>query len=123
MSQQLILLVEDNEDSCIVYKAMLEHLGYAVMCAVDGAEGVEYARRHKPHMILMDISLPVMDGFEATRVIRDDPSIGNVPIVALTAYDLTSERCRKAGFNGCLMKPIDPSRVAEEIEPYLAQSS
>lgn len=120
MPQPLVLLVEDTEDNRVIYSALLEHHGFAVICAHDGAEGVECARRHKPDLILMDLMMPVMDGWEATRRIRGDDELADVPVVALTAHGGVSERrWREAGFNGFLSKPIAPSRLFRELRPFL----
>ena len=82
---QTLLLVEDNEDNRIIYSTVLRHLGYAVIEAQDGVQAVALARSEHPDLILMDISIPMMDGWEATRVLRRDPATSSIPIVALTA--------------------------------------
>lgn len=87
-----ILLVEDNEMNRDMLKRRLFRKGYEVFIAVDGAEGVELARSIMPDLILMDMSLPVMDGWEATRQIKADAKTGNIPVIALTAHAMAGDR-------------------------------
>ena len=91
---QTLLLVEDNEDNRIIYCTVLRHLGYEVIEAQDGVQAVELARAVQPDLILMDISIPRMDGWEATRILRDDPRTSAIPIIALTAHALADDRER-----------------------------
>jgi two-component system cell cycle response regulator DivK len=116
-----ILLVEDHEDNRIVYRTMLEHFGYTVLLAGDGAEGVRLARERRPDLILMDVSIPVMDGWEATRTLKADPATGKIPIIALTAHALAADRQRadEVGCDGYLAKPVEPRRVLEEVRRFL----
>src|SRR5688572_17743123 len=85
-----VLLVEDNEDNRIVYSTILRHFGYSVTEALNGEEGIAKARAEKPDLILMDISIPIIDGWEATQVLKHDPSTRDIPIIALTAHALAS---------------------------------
>lgn len=117
--QQLILLVEDNEDNRIVYRTILNYHTYAVLEAVNGSDGVHQAVRHRPDLILMDLSMPVMDGWTAVRQIRQDESTSQIPVIAITAHDLDSDEWRSAGFSGYLQKPVEPSRIVEEIRRNL----
>ena len=116
-----ILLVEDNDDNLSVYRAILEHTGFEVMEARDGEAGVKQARSGQPDLILMDISLPGLDGFEATRILKTDPATRHIPIIALTAHALDEdrERARDVGCDGFLAKPIEPRRVVREVERFL----
>lgn len=116
-----ILLVEDHEDNRIVYSTILEHFGYTVLLATDGAEGVRLAREALPDLVLMDVSIPVMDGWEATRVLKSEPATAGIPIVALTAHALATdrERAAEAGCDGYLAKPVEPRRVLEEVRRFL----
>jgi CheY-like chemotaxis protein len=118
---QRILLVEDNEDNLAVYRAILQYAGYEVLEARDGVAGVEEARAGRPDLILMDISIPKIDGFEATRILKMDPETRAIPIVALTAHamDEDRERAREVGCDGFLAKPVEPRRVVREIERFL----
>lgn len=116
-----ILLVEDHEDNRIVYRTILEHVGYTVLLAGDGVEGVRLAREQKPDLILMDVSIPLMDGWTATSVLKADPETASIPIVALTAHALAGDRERalEVGCDGYLAKPVEPRRVLEEVRRFL----
>ncbi len=112
-----MLLVEDNEDNRTIYSTMLRHLGYQVIEAVDGVQAVALARSEHPDIILMDISIPGIDGWEATRILREDASTQAIPIIALTAHALSDdrERAAKVGFSSYLAKPIEPNAVVAEV--------
>ena len=113
-----ILLVEDNIDNQIIYRRALEHFGYTVLEAWDGEEAIRVAQEKLPDLILMDISIPRVDGWEVTRTLLADERTKHIPIVALTAHALPADRTRGAeiGFASYLTKPIEPHRVVEEIE-------
>ena len=104
-----VLLVEDFDDSRYMMRRLLEMSGYRVIEATNGREAVEFARRECPDLILMDLSLPVMDGISATRYIRELENICEVPIIAVSAYDTDDiyEAARKAGCNEYMTKPVD----------------
>jgi two-component system cell cycle response regulator DivK len=112
-----VLLVEDNEDNRTIYSTVLRYLGYQVIEAVDGLQAIALARSERPDIVLMDISIPGIDGWEATRVLREDPATRAIPIVALTAHALADdrERAAKAGFTSYLAKPIEPNAVVAEV--------
>lgn len=116
-----ILIVEDNEDNLVVYRTILEHVGYRVIEARDGEEGVDFAARDHPDLILMDISIPKIDGWEATRRIKAEDETRDIPIIALTAHALEEDRekARRAGCDGYLAKPVEPRRVVEEVERFV----
>jgi CheY-like chemotaxis protein len=116
-ADQRVLLVEDNEDNRTIYSTVLRYLGYEVIEAEDGVRAVALARSELPDLILMDISIPGMDGWEATRVLRADPTTRDIPIVALTAHALADdrERATKSGFTSYLTKPIEPNAVVAEV--------
>jgi len=116
-----ILIIEDNEDNLVVYRTILEHVGYNVIEARDGEEGIRRATREHPDLILMDISIPKVDGWEATRRIKSDASTRSIPVIALTAHALEEdrERAREAGCDGYLAKPVEPRRVVEEVGRFL----
>ena len=118
---QTLLLVEDNEDNRIIYSTVLRHIGYEVVEALDGMQAIELARSVLPNLILMDISIPGMDGWEATRVLREDPLTKDIPIVALTAHALADdrERAQQVGFTSYLAKPIEPRAVVAEVERWI----
>lgn len=121
---QTILLVEDHEDNRIVYSTILEHFGYRVLLAGDGAEGVRMARESSPDLVLMDVSIPVMDGWQATAALKADPATARIPVIALTAHALPADRQRaeEVGCDGYLAKPVEPRRVLEEVRRFLGES-
>jgi two-component system cell cycle response regulator DivK len=116
-----ILMVEDNEDNRIIYRLTLEHIGYRVVEASDGQAGIDLAFQTIPDLILMDISIPVMDGWEATRILKADERTRHIPIIAFTAHALHADRARaqEVGCDGYLAKPVEPRRVVEEIRRLL----
>lgn len=116
-----ILIVEDNVDSRAIYSILLRHTGYTVLDAGDGEEGVRMARQDRPALILMDISLPKLDGYAAARALKSDASTAGIPIIALTAHALAGEeqKAREAGCDGYLAKPVEPRRVVEAVERLL----
>jgi len=116
-----ILLVEDNSDNRTIYQTVLNHYGYEVLEARDGEEGVRLAREAIPDLILMDISIPKIDGWEATRILKADPATATIPIIALTAHALRTdeEKAQEVGFDGYLAKPVEPRRVVEEVKRHL----
>ena len=120
-----LLLVEDNEDNRIIYSTVLRHLGYRVIEAQDGVEAVELARTTQPDLILMDISIPRMDGWEATRILRGDSRTSAIPIIALTAHALADdrERAAKVGFSSYLAKPIEPKVVVAEVRRWIGEGA
>ncbi len=120
-----ILLVEDNEDNRRIYVTILEHAGYRVLEAVDGEAGLALARAEMPDMILMDVSIPVIDGWEATRRLKADPATSAIPIVALTAHALASDRekAMEVGCDGYIAKPAEPRLVLAEVERRVGPAS
>mgnify|MGYP001042077678 FL=1 len=119
--KKTVLLVEDNEDNLVVYRTILDHVGYNVLEARDGEEGVSRARQEHPDLILMDISIPKIDGWEATRRLKADEATRDIPIIALTAHALEEDRERAiaAGCDGYLAKPVEPRRVVEEVQRFV----
>lgn len=118
---QTVLLVEDNEDNRIIYSTVLRHLGYEVVEALDGTRAIELARSVKPDIILMDISIPEIDGWEATRILKQDPVTKEIPIIALTAHALADDRERATamGFTSYLAKPVEPRAVVAEVRRWI----
>jgi CheY-like chemotaxis protein len=117
--------VEDNEDNRIIYSTVLRHTGYEVIEALDGAQAVELARSRLPDLILMDISLPEIDGWEATKILRQDPATRDIPIIALTAHALADDRERASavGFTAYLAKPIEPRAVVAEVRRWIGRGA
>ena len=118
---QTLLLVEDNEDNRIIYSTVLRHLGYEVVEAEDGVQAIALARSIQPDLILMDISIPEVDGWEATRILRQDAATSAIPIIALTAHALPDDRARASeiGFTAYLAKPIEPRAVVAEVQRWI----
>ena len=121
MTEQIILLVEDNEDNRIVYSTILRHFGYVVLEANTGEAGVELAQRARPALVLMDIGLPGMDGFEATRQLRVLEATRDIPVIALTAHALPEHRTRalEVGCDDYLTKPVEPREVLATVRRHL----
>ncbi|MEP0324988.1 response regulator [Bauldia litoralis] len=120
-----ILLVEDNEMNRDMLSRRLARQGHEVLIAVDGAEGVAKVAAERPEIVLMDMSLPVLDGWEATRRLKADAATASIPVIALTAHALASDReqALAAGCDDYDTKPIDLPRLVEKIERLLGQSS
>jgi len=119
-----VLLVDDFEDGLEMYREYLTYRGYHVVVARNGEEAIDQARAHRPDVILLDIRMPGMTGTEAMRVLRCDPSIRRVPIIALTAHALDGERLAAlaAGFDELISKPCLPDQLVLGIERILATS-
>ena len=117
-----ILLVEDQEMNRDMLSRRLKKRGYEVAIAVDGAEGLEKARSEGPELILMDMSLPVIDGWEATRQLKADEATRGIPVVALTAHAMSTDREKalEAGCDAYETKPVELPRLLETIEKLLA---
>jgi two-component system, cell cycle response regulator DivK len=116
-----ILIVEDNEMNREMLTRRLERRGYEVVIAVDGATGLDVARAGKPDLILMDMSLPVVDGWEATRLLKADQQLKEIPVIALTAHAMANDREKaiEAGCDDYDTKPIDLPRLLAKIEALL----
>ena len=112
-----ILLIEDNEDNRDMLSRRLERKGFVVSLAVDGEEGVSKAKAELPDLILMDMSLPVMDGWEATKSLKNITETTNIPVIALTAHAMSSDREKaiEAGCDDYDTKPVDFKRLLEKI--------
>jgi CheY-like chemotaxis protein len=116
-----IMVVEDFEDNRFMMRRLLEMSGYHVLEAVNGQEAVEIARRERPHLILMDLSLPLLDGLAATRRIRQESSLRDVPIVAVSAHDTADFHADAlaAGCNDYVTKPIDFDQLEALLKKLL----
>lgn len=116
-----LLLVEDNEMNRDMLARRLEKRGYTVVIAVDGQNGVALARSEKPDLILMDMSLPIIDGWEASRQLKADPAMAPTPIIALTAHAMAEDREKAlaAGCNEYETKPVDLANLLAKIEVLL----
>ncbi len=118
-----ILLVEDNEMNRDMLSRRLEKRGYEVVIAVDGQQGVALAQAETPDLIVMDMSLPVLDGWEATRQLKVAPATRSIPVIALTAHAMSGdrERAMEAGADEFDTKPVELPRLLEKIEALLSR--
>lgn len=116
-----ILLVEDNEMNRDMLSRRLEKRGYTLTIAIDGGQGVALAKSELPDLILMDMSLPVLDGWEATQQIKADPATKGIPVIALTAHAMESDRQKalEAGCDDFDTKPVELARLLTKIEELL----
>jgi PAS domain S-box-containing protein len=121
----LILLAEDNEETIEMMRVYLESKGYRLVVARNGQEAIDLAHEHLPHLILMDIQMPRVDGLEATRQLRASPALQHIPIIALTALVMPGdrERCLEAGADDYMIKPGSLKKVLHSIESYLGRKS
>jgi two-component system cell cycle response regulator DivK len=121
MSEPCVLIVEDNDANMHLMQEVLKPLGYTIIVANDGEEGVRLAREKLPNLIVMDIQLPKMDGLTATRLIKSTPETCRIPIIAVTAHALLRDRenARKAGCNDYVTKPLNTRLLREKIRGFL----
>lgn len=122
MASKRILVVEDNEDNREIFVYRLRQLGYEVLVATNGKEAIEVALREKPDLIFMDLKMPVMDGWEATKALRQTEWGKDLPVVAVTAHAMEEEKSRalNAGCNAFIPKPIvDYTIIQKKIEKFL----
>lgn len=120
-----ILLIENNEQNLMLMRDILIYQGYEVIEANNGEEGVRIARELKPDVILMDIQMPVMDGFTAIKILRDDPVTKNIKIIGVTSYAMKGDREKilASGFDAYVSKPINTRQLPELVKKYLLRSS
>ena len=116
-----ILVIEDQEDNRAILRDLLDAAGFDYVEAVNGLEGVAAAGRERPDLILMDIQLPEIDGYEATRRIKADPALRSIPIIAVTSYALSGDeaKAREAGCDDYVTKPFSPRQLLAKIREYL----
>jgi two-component system, cell cycle response regulator DivK len=116
-----VLVVEDQEDNRRIVRDLLTSVGYDIIEAVTGEAGVTAAATHRPDLILMDIQLPGLDGYEATRRIKDNPALRHIPIIAVTSYALGGDNVKAfaAGCDAYVTKPFSPRALLAKIREYL----
>lgn len=116
-----ILVVEDNQANLELVRYLLEHAGHTVVVAEHGLAGLELALSERPDLVLSDLQMPFMDGYELLRQLRAHPTLGDVPVIAVTAFSMSGDRSKvmEAGFNGYLSKPIAPETFVAEVEAWL----
>ena len=120
MSQKLILVCDDNEDNRVVFKAVLEHAGFAVVVAQDGAEALEEARAFTPSLILMDLMMPGLDGWQTVAQLKADPITSEIPVVAVSAsVHVGKDALQRAGFCAFVPKPILPKNLLDAVNRCL----
>jgi two-component system cell cycle response regulator DivK len=115
-----ILVVEDQEDNRQILRDLLAHAGYEVFEVSDGEQAQPAAAEHHPDVILMDIQLPILDGYEATRRIKADPALNHIPIIVVTSYALSGDetKARAAGCDAYVVKPYSPRALLAKIREY-----
>src|SRR6266478_1518726 len=118
-----VLVAEDNAVNRELLRELLEARGYAVVEACDGREALHMIEQTRPDILLLDIGMPVLDGFGVIRKIRENPCLATMPVLAVTAYAMQGDREKimKSGFNGYLSKPVDARSLAEELEGLLSK--
>ena len=118
-----ILVIEDTEDNRQIIRDLLSSVGYELIEAMDGAEGVAMAQSQHPDLILMDIQLPLVDGYEATRSIKRDPELKHIPVIAVTSYALSGdeERAREAGCDAYVAKPYSTRHLLAKIGQFFEE--
>ena len=116
-----ILIVEDTEDNRRIMRDLLTNAGFELLEALDGGQGVAMAAEHCPDLILMDMQLPVLDGYEATRRIKSDPQLRHIPVIAVTSYALSGDeaKTRTAGCDGYIAKPFSPRQLLATVRKFL----
>jgi CheY-like chemotaxis protein len=116
-----VLMIEDNEQNRYLATFLLENRGFVVISASDGMRGIKLANTLPPSIILLDIQLPTMNGYEVAEELRRNPNLAGVPIVAVTSYAMPGDREKAlaAGCTGYIEKPIDPDTFVDEIEQYM----
>ena len=117
-----VLVIEDQEDNRRIVRDLLTSVGYEIIEAVTGEEGVAMAEAQHPDLILMDIQLPGLDGYEATRRIKANPALRQIPIIAVTSYALSGDdvKAREAGCDAYISKPYSPRQLLAKIREYLS---
>jgi CheY-like chemotaxis protein len=120
-----VLVVEDQAENLELMVYLLQAFGHQTLTAGNGAEGVAAVNRDHPDLVIMDLQMPVMDGYEAAKLLKADPAVAAIPLVAVTAYAMVGDRERimACGFDGYMTKPIDPQTFVRELERYLAPSA
>ena len=120
-----ILIVEDQEDNRTIVRDVLSTVGYELIEALNGEDGVKLAQNERPDLILMDIQLPKMDGYEATQQIKSIAELKTIPIIAVTSYALSGDeaKARAAGCDGYIAKPFSPRELLAKVRKYLSDEA
>jgi len=116
-----ILVIEDNPANLALVEYLLNASGYITVAATDGATGVRVARETRPDLVICDLQMPGLSGYEVLEELRADPTLARTPVIAVTAFSMQDDQIKvlSAGFNGYLSKPIEPERFVAQVEEYL----
>src|SRR5579863_7161844 len=116
-----ILIIEDNQDNLELMVYLLNHYGYATIAALDGEKGVALVKQEMPDLIICDIRLPKLNGYDIAQLLKNDPELKQIPLIAVTAYSMVGDRdkIRAAGFDAYIAKPIDPAQFVTQLETLL----
>lgn len=116
-----ILIIEDNPANLELARYLLEAGGYTILIATDGAEGVRLAQREHPDLVVSDLQMPLMDGYEVLRQLKSDADLQGIPVIAVTAFSMPDDQNKVllAGFNGYISKPIVPETFIQQVEAFL----
>jgi CheY-like chemotaxis protein len=120
--KQRILLVEDNENNRYLAQFLLEREGFSVAIAVTGKQALEAARLAKPDLVVMDIQMPEMDGYETAERFKSDPALAQIPLLGVSSFAMAGDRAKalKVGFSGYIEKPINPDTFAAEVSKFIS---
>lgn len=119
-AKPLVLLAEDHEDTRRVYGLILRHYGYEVEEAANGIDAVELTKTWHPNLVLMDIGLPGLDGWQASRILKSDPETHSIPLIAFSArVDSTADLAGRPTFDGYILKPVSPLELVKRVTAYL----
>ncbi len=121
MAKYKVAVIEDNDLNMKLVKTLLDIAGFDVIAAQDAETGIDLIREHGPDLILMDVQLPGMDGFSATKIIKQDETLKSIPVVALTSYAMEGDKDKatQAGCTGYISKPIDTRNFAKNVDRYI----
>lgn len=119
---KIILIVEDEKKNMKLLRDVLRYSGYKTLEATNGQMGIEYAKEKKPDIILMDIQLPIIDGIQATKILKEDKTTKDIPILVISAFAMIEDKklATEAGCDGFLTKPVDIKKLVENIEEYIS---
>ncbi len=125
MAKYKVAVIEDNDLNMKLVKTLLDIAGFDVIAAQDAETGIDLIREHGPDLILMDVQLPGMDGFSATKIIKQDETLKSIPVVALTSYAMEGDKDKatQAGCTGYISKPIDTRNFAKNVDRYILSAT